>query len=85
VNQIAAYVNSFWNEITLNLARCYLYLKAEKKKFRTNDIGPRTAYRAKFPDRLRGTDKNLVVRAGLSIQKNYMYATIAHLEGNQEN
>jgi DNA-binding NarL/FixJ family response regulator len=70
-------VRDRFEEITLDLARCYLFEAQEKAiDERANEL-----HIAKF---LIGSVGRKTVDARLAIQKNYMYATIAHLEGNHE-
>jgi CheY-like chemotaxis protein len=70
-------VRDRFEEITLDLARCYLF-EAEEK---SDNERAEELHIAKF---LIGSVGRKTVDQRLSIQKNYMYATIAHLEGNQE-
>lgn len=70
-------VRDRFEEITLDLARCYLFEAEDKASGeRANEL-----HLAKF---LIGSVGRKTVEPRLNIQKNYMYATIANLEGNQE-
>jgi DNA-binding NarL/FixJ family response regulator len=70
-------VRDRFEEITLDLARCYLF-EAEEK---ASDERANELHIAKF---LIGSVGRKTVDARLTIQKNYMYATVAHLEGNHK-
>lgn len=69
-------VRERFEEITLDLARCYLF-EAEEKELdaRENDL-----HLAKF---LIGSVGRKTIDTRLGTQKNYMYAAIAHLEENE--
>ncbi|MDP5030497.1 MAG: response regulator [Paraglaciecola sp.] len=70
-------VRERFEEITLDLARCYLFEAEEKaSNERANDLNIAKA--------LVGSVGRRSIDGRLAIQKNYMFATIAQLEGNQD-
>jgi CheY-like chemotaxis protein len=70
-------VRDRFEEITLDLARCYLFEAEDKAK----DEREHELNLARF---LIGSVGRRTIDARLNIQKNYMYATVAHLEGDHE-